>query len=86
MAPGAVKLLGGMSRNQLANLAVDVGVDAVFLGKDLAALYLFYDYITSDDEEEKAELEEEFKDLQIKGTQKDSGSSAITDVSANQAE
>lgn len=63
MAPGAVKLLGGMSRNQLANLAVDVGVDAVFLGKDLAALYLFYDYITSDDEEEKAELEEDFEEL-----------------------
>ena len=77
-APAAVALLSGMSRNQLANLAVDAGVDLTF---DLGTLYLLHAYITSDSDEEKAELEEKFEQ-----SKKDSGSPAITDVSANQAE
>ena len=78
LAPSAVALLGGMSRNQLANLAVDAGVDLAFDG---AALYLFYDYINSDDDAEKAELEAKFDELkkEVGGIKKgkDSGSPPI---------
>ena len=61
MAPAALSAMGGISRNELANLVVDVGVDIAFDGADL---YLVYDYITADDDAEKAELEKEFKKLQ----------------------
>jgi len=78
MAPAGIAAMGGMTKNQLANIAVDTVVDYGYF----AALALLVDYIASDDDAEKAELEDKFKKMQeeIEGIKKgkDSASPPIT--------